>query len=358
MSTNPSDLPNWFNYPGGQHFDHMPWWQWIFTAQQPAGSPAPKWGSPEYWAWKVANEDWRQEQADRRARMIQKNITEAQLRYLRLIDAAYRGAYIEFRYILGRDLGKSIRIAQINLARANTSLWASIFQIVLEAYGFGTNIGAQSATVLVDYLVNNTRGLNADFWWRSIQATSQVGNQSAAAKRANDIRLSNLVYKNQQRSIKQVNRLITNGLKDGLTHKELSKLVLKHINPNVPGGPKYAARRLARTEINNAFHRTSNDLYKNQPWITAVKWNLSGSHPKGRSDACDTYAKSSHFSGGGRGVFRPGEVPGKPHPQCMCYVTPIVMDEAEFERKWGSPKSFARLWFEGSGYIPEGGRFL
>jgi hypothetical protein len=58
-----------------------------------------------------------------------------------------------------------------------------------------------------------------------------------------------------------------------------------------------------------------------------MKWHLSKSHPK--ADECDAYAKGG-TKGMGEGIFRPQDIPRKPHPHCYCYVTPVVMDEDEF----------------------------
>lgn len=276
--------------------------------------------------------------------MIAKNQRDLETKFLRLLDALIQGHWELARYYWGRNLGKSIRVAQLNLARSETTYWNDILRLL----GFGVDeallLGAQSSTILVDYLITNTNGLDADFWWRSIMAQARVGRDSLASKRLNDIRLSELVYNNRQKGIRKVQAIIRQGLRDGLNQKEIGKLVLKWINPNTPGGSKYAARRLARTEIGNAFHRSSIEQYKVQPWVNGVKWNLSGTHKDKKSDACDDYANSVHYRKGEPGVFKPDQVPGKPHPQCMCYLTPVVMDKAEFQRKMGTIKQFTRLW--------------
>jgi hypothetical protein len=59
-----------------------------------------------------------------------------------------------------------------------------------------------------------------------------------------------------------------------------------------------------------------------------VQWHLSGSHPV--PDECNQYAEESHYTDGPAGHFRSGQVPGKPHPNCLCYTTPVAVPEQVF----------------------------
>ena len=56
------------------------------------------------------------------------------------------------------------------------------------------------------------------------------------------------------------------------------------------GRLKYNARRLARTEINNAFREGAVQSAKRAPWVRGLKWNLSSSHPE--VDICDDWASA------------------------------------------------------------------
>lgn len=91
--------------------------------------------------------------------------------------------------------------------------------------------------------------------------------------------------------------------------------------------------RLSRTEINNAFHEQQKRA-GDKPWVEGVKWNLSGSHP--RPDTCNDYANQSN--GLGRGVFKTGDVPDKPHPQCLCYLTYETLSPEAFLDALGTGK--------------------
>jgi hypothetical protein len=85
------------------------------------------------------------------------------------------------------------------------------------------------------------------------------------------------------------------------------------IRPDTPGGVGYAAKRLGRTEVNNAFHAQAINDVREKPWVNAVKWNLSKVHVPKPGDKCELYDGQ---------IFGKDEVPNKPHPQCMCYITP------------------------------------
>ena len=85
--------------------------------------------------------------------------------------------------------------------------------------------------------------------------------------------------------------------------------------------------RLARSEINNAFHAVAVQQAQDKPWVHAMQWHLSRSHPK--PDLCDEYAKENKFDLGA-GIFRKADIPRKPHPHCFCYVTPVQLDEEDF----------------------------
>lgn len=125
----------------------------------------------------------------------------------------------------------------------------------------------------------------------------------------------------------RIDQRITAILAQGKSAKDFAAEAVNWFNPNTPGGVRYAAMRLARSEINNAFHAVSVQQVQDKPWIHAMQWHLSGSHPK--SDICDEYANEDKFDLGA-GIWPKGDVPRKPHPHCYCYATGVQVDEDEF----------------------------
>lgn len=148
-----------------------------------------------------------------------------------------------------------------------------------------------------------------------IRATARAGIEADHARvpRA----LSARVYDNFALTSGQVEQAIRAGIVQGLSARELARSVYQYISPTTPGGASYAAMRLARTELNNAFHEQQKKTGL-RPGVNAVVWNLSGSHPK--PDECNQFAGQDR-DGLGAGKYKPDNVPDKPHPQCLCYLT-------------------------------------
>lgn len=151
---------------------------------------------------------------------------------------------------------------------------------------------------------------------QSLQAKIQVMNAVNRITKS-DIPLSKRVYRSKALAQQWVQRDVTIGIAKGSSAQEIAKVVRKHIRPNTPGGVSYAALRLGRTELNNAFHATAITLSQNRPWIQGMEWHLSAVHqsdPQG-VEVCETYAGQ---------IFDVDYVPRKPHPQCRCFVTPVL----------------------------------
>ena len=134
--------------------------------------------------------------------------------------------------------------------------------------------------------------------------------------------LSRRVYKTRTLSNGLVSRTVNRGLARGDSAADIARAVSGLIRPDVPGGVSYAAKRLARTEINNAFHAQSIKDIQDTPWLNEVEWNLSQTHEP-QNCVCEVYAQTK--------VFPVDKVPVKPHPQCRCYVTGRRVSPEEFE---------------------------
>jgi hypothetical protein len=131
------------------------------------------------------------------------------------------------------------------------------------------------------------------------------------------------VYKTNAWANGVLDNLANAALAQGLSWRDLSKQVVGFINPNTPGGASYAARRYARSEINNAFHDSTIQRYQDSIVIQGMDWHLSKSHPEG--DECDDLAAG--------GPYPKDAVPKKPHPFCLCFLTPDVPSDDDFLNK-------------------------
>lgn len=153
--------------------------------------------------------------------------------------------------------------------------------------------------------------------------------------------LSKRIWKSGSLASGQIDRKVNSAIARGASAKQLADLVKSDIKFGAPGGTSYCAMRLARTEINNAFHAQSIANAQELPWVMEMEWHLSLSHEE-QNCFCEYYAEEQ--------FFEIGDVPPKPHPQCMCYVTPVSMGynnfaqqleagafDSYFEEKYGMP---------------------
>jgi hypothetical protein len=135
--------------------------------------------------------------------------------------------------------------------------------------------------------------------------------------------LSSNVYRSQTLANNWVKRDVTSGILRGDSAKQIAATVRKHILPNTPGGVSYAAMRLARSELNNAFHATAITASQDRPWVTGMRWYVSSIHVDDPKEIC-TQLKGQ--------LFPVSSVPPKPHPQCRCFVAPEIESLDVFTR--------------------------
>lgn len=159
------------------------------------------------------------------------------------------------------------------------------------------------------------------------RAYAQATVNSYWARTENAISLSQQVYRTRQLANGYVDRAINRAILQGEGWQQLAVRVRPMIDPSVRGGVSYAAKRLARTELNNAFHATNILMGEANPYVEGMKWNLSRGHP--RADRCDDLARGSS-RGKPEGVYTTGQCPSKPHPQCLCYLTEETVSEERF----------------------------
>ena len=95
------------------------------------------------------------------------------------------------------------------------------------------------------------------------------------------------------------------------------------------------AMRVTRTETNIAYRRADHERWSQMDFVLGQRVQLSHNHPK--KDICDKlqgdYPKEFVFDGW--------------HPQCFCYVTPILVDESEMKKS-------ADAFLKGKKYTPQG----
>ena len=249
---------------------------------------------------------------------------------LRLLAEAADDARKEAeRLALTRKFGAMTKSAQQRLVQRALqlqmrSLWENVGYMTI----FGEKEAARAAISAMDHLQSKIYGKAGADLQRALRLQAESGIDSFVSRKSSMERLSFRVYKNMQLASGTIDRMISKALLRGLNARDFARILASTIQPNVTGGVSYAAMRLARTEINNAFHETSIRYTLDMPWVRGYKWNRSRSHP--HLDVCDSMANTDH-SGLGRGVYSKGSVPGKPHPQCLCYITTVTASAGQFE---------------------------
>lgn len=235
---------------------------------------------------------------------------------------------------LPRGIGGEVRAAQLRLTlnairRMQRLMWTNSIAPTIRR---GVDDAEEAAESVIEAMTRVAYGAlpekGAEELIRSLRLAAESGLKSDKARKRRA--LSARVYAQRALQTGRVEDLIRQGLIANLSSKELAATVYKYVSPTTPGGASYAAMRLARTEINNAFHERQLEGAK-RPGVKAVQWNLSGSHRV--PDLCNKYA--AH---GGDGQWPVGEVPDKPHPQCFCYLTYLTQSPAEFQRDLAAGK--------------------
>lgn len=258
--------------------------------------------------------------------------TEAEMRQV-LEDAAEEAERNIPKLLEKHTTGASIQAAQLALilreVRAQqNAMWGDLGGVIRDGMERASLAAVEGETAIDRYL--RRAGLDMPELRQSFRAQAQRGFRNVLAKGFNGIPLSRQVYKTQALAQGWVDRQIRKALILQTDAKTLARQVRQFIDPNVKGGVSFAAFRLARTELNNAFHTVAIER-ADEPWSNGMQWHLSGSHPPsppGKPEACELLARID--LGLGIGVHPKGKVPRKPHPQCLCYVTQQVIGEDEF----------------------------
>lgn len=247
----------------------------------------------------------------------------------RLLNDVYRQVSRQLSELERRPgIGAAVRADQLRIVRRELTkqiadlsdgLYSVVSEHRLEAAERATNLGAQIDATLFEAAGSPARASALrEGLVRGLERTLDVAMARMSGR--SHVPLSRRVYRSRVWVSGRVESSVNSALARGLSAREFATEVRGLFNPNTPGGTRYAAMRLARTEINNAFHAIAVDQAADKPWAPQMRWNLSGSHP--RPDECDELAEV--------GLYSPEDIPEKPHPHCFCFVTPEVMATGEF----------------------------
>jgi len=229
---------------------------------------------------------------------------------------------------------EAARLALIlkGIRQQQATLWGTITPALRSGIARASMAAATAERTFDVYL--RELGVDLPALQASFRTQATRGAELAYRQATAGIPLSRQVYRTRALATGQVERVIRRGLVLGLDEQALANSVRNLIDPKVRGGVSYAAMRLARTEMNNAFHAAAIARF-DEPWAVGVRWHLSGSHsPTGKvpPERCEVLAAADN--GLGVGVWPTDGVPAKPHPLCMCYLTQVTVSEEEFTRRF------------------------
>lgn len=227
-------------------------------------------------------------------------------------------------------IGNQVRASQLRLTREMLAVWRDVGDVIETGIRDSAGDLAKVQEAFDKDLMRKLGTKMTPDFARSLVAQAEAGLESYLSRSHHRFTLSERVYRNGRKSVTAVEGIINEALLTGRSATEIARLVRSYINPRTPGGLSYAAMRLGRTELNNAFHETSIRMATDDPFVDRMKWNLSGSHPK--PDICNEYASAVNRRGWGPGEYAVSEVPRKPHPQCLCFTTTVPISEEAFLR--------------------------
>lgn len=246
---------------------------------------------------------------------------------LKLLAQAADESRLAARRLAGAARGAEYALRAQALHQAMRKVWEGTGYLTI----FHERQVADAATAASEELMKKYYKNMTPFAKTMMEYQARSGLDSYISRKENTLPLSRRVYGNINVWTRKVDQQISLGLLQGESAEEMAKRITPFINPKVMGGVKYAAFRLGRTELANAFHQTTIRGTREMPWVRGYKWNKSSSHRHG--DICDEYAENDH-DGLGPGVFKKANVPGKPHPQCLCYLTVVGMTDDEFVKAY------------------------
>lgn len=243
-------------------------------------------------------------------------------------DAQRRINKLETKFGIGSVVRRiQLAVVRRELRAVQNEIWKAVGQSVRRAAPSVADAASEAERVLQAILFNKVGKHEPERLVASQRAYARRTVANFLARGENGIGLSSRIYRTSQLANGFVDRAVNSVILQGGSWQDIAKNVRPMISPDSPGGVSYAAKRLGRTELNNAFHTTQKASAEINPFVLALRWNLSLSH--GKKDRCDELA-NGHSKEKGRGLYLPEDLPSKPHPQCLCYTTNEMMDEEDF----------------------------
>lgn len=166
-----------------------------------------------------------------------------------------------------------------------------------------------------------------------------------ARTRRDGLKISDRVWRATETVRNSVQRILEDAVARGQDSRRTAKEIQQYLQPGIWKAHKadvrkrlgigtdvsYQAMRLARTEMNNAFHEGAIAANQHSPGYRGIYWRLSKSRVMPIPDICDDMAED--VSHGEPGFYPKGKEPVRPHPQCMCFAVSNWEDPEQFSQR-------------------------
>ncbi|TXH52994.1 MAG: hypothetical protein E6Q97_14305 [Desulfurellales bacterium] len=144
----------------------------------------------------------------------------------------------------------------------------------------------------------------------------------------NGYRLSDRVWNTAGNTRQRLDAYLETAIREGRGALQMSRELEQFLIPgrglrtSKPYGANasFDGMRLARSEISRAAQEAHRMAATMNPFVSGMKWNLSARHPK--IDICDDLARGGPA---GDGVYSVEAYPERPHSQCLCYGTNVLI---------------------------------
>ena len=283
--------------------------------------------------------------------------------YLELMRRARRNHLVNIRQVaaqiaaLYEDAAKDLA-AQAAKARDRslTKRWAAEYAAALEERAAELRAGLYDVTYQgLKRSASLPAIANGEFWeaiggqsFRDMFAVtpdSVLANLISGEIYKDNMGLSDRIWKAAGTFEKDIDYIVNRGIAAHQSTYDLAKALEQYVKPRAKrswdwgkvypdlAGKQvdYNAQRLARTAINHAYFLSNVKVCTENPFVTAMHWDLSNAHDERQvipfgPDECDDYA--AHDEGLGVGNWKPEEIP-LPHPQCLCAQWAVIPQSLE-----------------------------
>ena len=250
---------------------------------------------------------------------------------IKQVREVYRNAAAGIRDDIQSLTPGTLRHAHLTALQAKLDSRASqISKEVLAATHHGiwmaSGAGSQGVTQVTQYMLGDA--FPAPAVARLFAGINERATLAMLARTRRDgLKISDRVWRTSEAARNSVRMIVEDAVVRGQDARKTARLVQQYLQPGVWKALKletrrrlgvgtdvsYQAMRLARTEMNNAFHEGMVAANQHSPGYRGIYWRLSGGFRV--PDVCDDMAADMSY--GEPGFYPKGFEPVRPHPNCV-----------------------------------------